>query len=305
MRNLILLALCLIAPFLYSQETITVYITDGQDDAYQQYANFALQDPVGTMFVDSEELFIGYTPEDPRVYYYTGLRYHPIPIPRGSIIESAYVQFTASQFSDEEHQVRIILEASADPLPFTNEDYNISDRWGYGENWYVQPWEAFIPSLDQRTHNINTIVQMKIDQDDWEENDPFVFIFKTSQSYPDHPKVAAAYEFIGNMYAPVLEITFTAPATVSELQFVKQIKVFPNPATDKFSISLEELKDGEYNISLFDLKGRKVHEVYSGLLTNGDHQFNVSADEVKLEQGIYLLSIHSSRGDISRKIIVR
>ena len=71
------------------------------------------------------------------------------------------------------------------------------------------------------------------------------------------------------------------------------------------NVFLSDVKKGEYNICLFDLQSREVNEVFSGHLTSGDHYFTLSADELNLEQGIYILSISKLNSEASRKIIVR
>lgn len=81
--------------------------------------------------------------------------------------------------------------------------------------------------------------------------------------------------------------------------------LFPNPVNDNFTISLAELPKGFYEIALFDMYGRKVTIIYNGNLVYGDHQFHLSAVEINLKQGIYLLSLKGEGLDLSQKLIVR
>ncbi len=308
MKKIILLTLFLFSTSLYAQETVTLYITDGNDDAYQLFRYPTWENPTGEMFVDAEKLFVGYT-YPPEVYYMIGLRYLSVPIPPGSTIESAYIQFYSYEASDDTTGISIFCEKNASPLPFTSVEYNISDRERTSnyEFWVASEWEAFIPGPNQRTHNIRDIVQKVVDMEDWVENNPMVFlVMGTTPTFgEDYPKAACSWEFGGEFYAPVLEITYTAPASVEEAELARAMNIFPNPMTNKFTLSFTELLEGEYNISIFDLHGRKIHEMNTGFLSDGDYKFDLSAAVLNMQTGIYLLTVHGSQGDISRKIIVR
>lgn len=308
MKKLLILIFCISYGLLSAQETVDLYIVDGNDDAYQLFRFPGWENPTGEMFVEAEKLFVGYT-WNPAIYYSIGLRYQSVPIPPGSTIESAYIQFYSFDANDDTTGIRIYCQRDPNPLPFTSVAYNITDREKtiHDELWVASEWQAFIPGPNQRTHNVWDIVQEVVDMEGWEENNPMVFLIKgTTPGFgEDYPKAACSWEFGGEFYAPVLTITFTAPAAVDEQELAQALNIFPNPVSDIFTISLEELKEGNYNISLFDINGSKVLELNRGHLLPGDHQFRFSADDLNLNQGIYLLSLNSENVGISRKIIVR
>jgi hypothetical protein len=305
MKKILTLFFCFSFGLINAQQTIEIPIIDGNDDAYQQWNHIGTN--VGTMFMGTESLLMGFTPE-PHMFYYLGLRYQSVPIPPGSTIESAFIQFSPFEPSEETIVIDIYCENNANPPAFTNEDYNITDRpWnGYNSNWEVPEWD-WIPNDNSRTHNIKDLVQYVIDMEGWEKNNPIVFILKGNYPLNDEqfPKIAYSYEYAQEYYAPILTVTFTESAAVDEKELVKSLNISPNPVTDNFTVSLTDIKDGEYNISMYDLQGKRVYELHNGMLTQGDHQFALSASALNLEQGIYMLSIHSDFGNISRKIIVR
>ena len=307
MKKLLILFFCISSGFLNAQETVDLYIIDGNDDAYQLYNVAVGWPPIGEMFVDAENLFMGHS-WDPGRYYITGLRYQSVPIPPGSTIESAFIQFSPYEPSEETIVITIYCEDNANPLAFTDEDYNITDRpWnGYNSHWEVPAWD-WIPNYNSRTHDIKDLVQYVIDMEDWEKNNPIVFILKGN--YPlqgeQFPKIAYSYEYAQEYYAPMLTITFTAPSAVDEQELAKSLNIFPNPVTDNFTVSLTDIKDGEYNISMYDLQGKKVSQIFNGTLTFGNYIFEKSSADIMLEAGIYLLSIRGNQQEINRKIIIQ
>ncbi|MCK5741346.1 MAG: T9SS type A sorting domain-containing protein, partial [Chlorobi bacterium] len=61
----------------------------------------------------------------------------------------------------------------------------------------------------------------------------------------------------------------------------------PNPAKSRASISFHNPEYAEIEIAIYDLFGRKVADVHSGNLTEGD--YNISADLSGLASGSYFL----------------
>ena len=80
------------------------------------------------------------------------------------------------------------------------------------------------------------------------------------------------------------------------------INVFPNPFEDVFEIEYSIDKTSEVDIVLYDVMGRAVKTIYTGILENGIHMLNFDASE--LSKGCYFIEINSS--DVSyRKSIIK
>lgn len=89
--------------------------------------------------------------------------------------------------------------------------------------------------------------------------------------------------------APVtLGLTETAPPTsVKDLARINDLRMYPNPATDKLTISSEQVNPGKYSVMVFDMAGRQIlqQEAYS---SNG---FQVSISLDKIPAGSYILQV--------------
>jgi len=130
MKKFLLLVFFLSFGSLFAQETVTLYILDGNDDAYQLWRHPSWENPTGEMFVDAEKLFVGHSFPVGQfaIMYHIGLRYLSVPIPHGSTIESAFIQFYSYEANDDTTGIMVYCERNPNPLPFTSVEYNISDR---------------------------------------------------------------------------------------------------------------------------------------------------------------------------------
>lgn len=75
----------------------------------------------------------------------------------------------------------------------------------------------------------------------------------------------------------------------------QQVKVFPNPATTELNIDLGELTGSE--VMLYDMLGRQVR---SETMNGQQHQL-MTGD---LADGIYLLSVETNKGTVSRRVMI-
>lgn len=82
---------------------------------------------------------------------------------------------------------------------------------------------------------------------------------------------------------------------------VGQWDISPNPSAGKFSITFDILQDIEIEATLSDLLGRKVANVYKGLLPQGRQSL---AFEQVLPAGVYLLSVISDKGIETKRVFI-
>ena len=115
-----------------------------------------------------------------------------------------------------------------------------------------------------------------------QKNDSLVDLSITSICYSESGIVFAGTKNSG------IYRTHQIPKSVEELDLASYaLKISPNPAKSRVSISFHNPEYAEIEISIYDLFGRKVADVHSGNLAEGDYNF--SADLSRLASGSYFL----------------
>jgi len=77
---------------------------------------------------------------------------------------------------------------------------------------------------------------------------------------------------------------------------------FPNPFNPTTSISVEIFESSEFEISVFDIVGKKLAKLHEGPLNQGIHSFNF--DGSNLPSGIYFFEVKSPTSVIVKKMIL-
>ncbi len=137
-----------------------------------------------------------------------GIRFQNLDIPVGSVIQSAFIQFTVDETDTEDTSVRIFGELSVDPLTYAGDAFNITSRTKTNSfvDWDNIPiWDTVgAAGADQRTPDIASLVQEIINQPGWTANNAMAFMLtanpggeRTGESFDGDPAAA-----------PVLTITF-------------------------------------------------------------------------------------------------
>jgi subtilisin family serine protease len=80
-----------------------------------------------------------------------------------------------------------------------------------------------------------------------------------------------------------------------------EIAIFPNPSTGLFTITVQQPKATETSISILDIYGREVKNVFSGEFRQ--KQFEVDLSDYSL--GIYLVKVRTSLKTTTRKILLK
>ncbi|MEC4716429.1 PilC/PilY family type IV pilus protein [Cocleimonas sp. KMM 6895] len=134
-----------------------------------------------------------------------GLRFRDLDIPKGAKIDSAFIQFTASNSSSASTTLDIKIQNHDNPSAFENNLTNISNRTLYGTSvsWSVDPWVVGESGAAQQTPDLKSLVQLVVDRGDWDPNDAMVFVIS---GYGErNPKSRDNGDGSG---APVLTITY-------------------------------------------------------------------------------------------------
>jgi len=159
--------------------TLVVPVTASEDDVEEGGLN-------GAMTLTSSDLEIGEwdtwgavsgTDQGVQVI---GIRFPNITIPPGSTVLSASIQLTSDASGSEVRQVTIYGEAIGNAPVYTEDPYNVSTRDRTTANcvWDIPPWAAEgLSGADQRTGELNTVVQELLDRGDWASGNAMNFIF--------------------------------------------------------------------------------------------------------------------------------
>jgi hypothetical protein len=80
-----------------------------------------------------------------------------------------------------------------------------------------------------------------------------------------------------------------------------ELSIYPNPASDKITVSLTTEKEENVQISIYDMLGKVLYSVPS-MQIRGQHKENI--DVSSFAQGLYLLRITTMEGIITKKISI-
>jgi len=90
---------------------------------------------------------------------------------------------------------------------------------------------------------------------------------------------------------------------VIEEQTITDLSVFPNPSTNKVSISFKVPVSGPFTLQVYDMIGKLVATLFNGIAEKGMiERINWNAD--KLPAGIYVSRLQIASGSIQRKIVL-
>lgn len=170
-----------------------------------------------------------------------------------------------------------------------------------GENWNVRETRD-IDELPTVTGNVSG--QFVPDsEDDWEEVviDNISSIFLT-------PEFRIRFEFTSvngnNLYIDDINIYDPNTLSVANSDVVKEITLFPNPATDNVRLRLELTENQNIRIDVVDASGRIVQSPFSGVMTSGTQSLEIQLDP-SLTTGMYFVRLTGEEGIAVRKLIVR
>jgi hypothetical protein len=79
---------------------------------------------------------------------------------------------------------------------------------------------------------------------------------------------------------------------------------YPNPATDRATISFNLAETGNYRLDLFDIRGAKVKTIASGK-GQSDEQLSVELNAADQAKGVYLLRLVTDKQVLSKRIVFK
>jgi hypothetical protein len=100
----------------------------------------------------------------------------------------------------------------------------------------------------------------------------------------------------------IAEIHDNTTLGLNESQNTNGFKVFPNPVVETFTIELSLTENTNLEISIFDISGKVVKELYNGKGLQGENIF--SFNKANLSKGTYFLIIKNNLNTIKNEKII-
>jgi PKD repeat protein len=116
-------------------------------------------------------------------------------------------------------------------------------------------------------------------------------------------KITYHYALGNNLYLDNLQIGYrvgTEELTAEDFAF----KVYPNPFSSTASLTYRMPVSGHVDVSLYDIVGREVGQVYSGNQTMGQHELTVNRHDFNLGSGIYFLKFKLGNMEMMQKVVI-
>jgi hypothetical protein len=182
-------------------------VSSGNDDAEQDVSG-------GGMDLTSSDLEIF---DDGRLQT-IGLRFVDIPIPKGAIVDDAYIEFTCDETEGGTEPVSAVIEGQLNPNPpaFADIANNISDRPTTTANVVWNPANWTEEGQKDTTSDITSIIQEIVDQAGWSFGNALVLILRDNPANPSTGvRCAESASDIGN--APLLHIEFRGKFAVEPI----------------------------------------------------------------------------------------
>ena len=161
-----------------------------------------------------------------------GVRLIDLPVPPGSVVTHAYIQFTADEQTSAATDLSVRGEATDDAQTFTTALLNLSSRPLTVEaaSWSPPPWFAGEAGLNQRTPELAPIVNEIVSRTGWQHGNAMAFIVtgvgeRVAESHSGDPSATALLhlEFVEPVANESPDVTITAPpdgTTVAEATVV-------------------------------------------------------------------------------------
>jgi len=299
-------------PIRQNGEPITDTLDNGQIITFNTSSDDAEQenDEMDSLFDDDLDAGWEGDPEDQNILT-AGLRFTDVTIPKGFIIDSAYIQIYSHEGKSAEDvaNITIVGEATDHASTYTYESLiTTRPHTSASINWVVDvEWGLWMP---YRTPDIKTIVQEIVNREGWEAGNALAIMLMGENQGPSDVDNAREFESFENIAdpedggdgqnhperVPRLVVYYSAPSAIFNRQQSNSLIVYPNPASDHLTLNLES--GSKATISVYNQIGALVMET----VTNNESlpQLNVN----HLTNGIYMIHVMQQGEHFHSKLII-
>ncbi|MFA5417271.1 MAG: T9SS type A sorting domain-containing protein [Bacteroidales bacterium] len=299
-------------PIRQNGDPITDTLDNGQVITFNTSSDDAEQenDEMDSLFDDDLDAGWEGDPEDQNTLT-TGLRFTDVTIPKGFIIDSAYIQLYSHEGKSPEDiaNITIIGEASDNAATYTYEALiTARPETDARISWVVDvEWELWMP---YRTPDIKTVVQEIVNREAWQAGNSLAIMMKGENQGPSDVENAREFESFENIAdpedggdgqnhperVPRLIVYYSAPSAIFNNTLPTSLTVYPNPATDRVTLNLES--NSEATIKVYNQIGALVMQTQTN--RESAAQFNVS----HLTSGIYMIHVMQQDIHYQSKLII-
>lgn len=98
-------------------------------------------------------------------------------------------------------------------------------------------------------------------------------------------------------------VIYLMPTGLTESNALNELSIYPNPTTDKATISLISSSNETLHYVLYDALGKQI-EQKELLITSGINTLEINSKQLQLSKGIYFIKLTSSGKEITKKLII-
>jgi len=120
--------------------------------------------------------------------------------------------------------------------------------------------------------------------------------------YDSRPPTCQDYGVI--YLADNMRVTPVYPTGIWNQNNIMEQLIIPNPVSQSAIISFSLLRAEHIHVSVYDMTGRFIRNLFDGTLNTGEHQIKWDINDGAIEGGLFLLNISGENFSRSGKIIV-
>jgi hypothetical protein len=156
-------------------QTVNILVSQSSDDAEERLSS-------GSVDLTSSDLeMIRDGSNDQAV----GVRFQNLELPKGAVIQYAFIEFTAKDAGSADAQLQIYCQDDVNPESFTSSSTNISgrDKTSQMTNWTPGTWTA---ENIYQTPDLSEIITSVISKSEWDAGNAMTFIIEGSGTRNAH-----------------------------------------------------------------------------------------------------------------------
>jgi hypothetical protein len=119
--------------------------------------------------------------------------------------------------------------------------------------------------------------------------------------YDSHPPTCQDYGVI--FMADNMRVTANGTAILNPQIFIEGLLV-PNPVSNSTTISFSLFQPENINLTIYDITGKLVKNLFNGPLNIGEHQIRWDVNTDVIESGVYFLNLRGENFSRSCKLVV-